>query len=115
MLEHYHQPLLSPPEFLRRILRSVIAALALLASTILIGTTVLHFLERFSWIDAFLNSVLIMTGLGLVNALTTAGGKLFTAIYALFSALAFYATIAIMLTPLLHRLLHRLHLDTKEK
>jgi hypothetical protein len=115
MFEHYRQPLLPKTAFFKRMLRCIAAALGLLTFNILVGTIVLYFAEHFSWMDAFLNSVLIMTGLGLVNVLNTPHGKLFTAFYALFSALVFYTTLAIIVTPLLHRLLHHLHLDIESK
>ena len=90
-------------------------ALGLLALTILLGTFVFHFTEHFSFLDAFLNSVLIMTGVGLVNGLNSSFGKLFTALYALLSTFIFYVTLAILFTPSLHRLLHRLHLDLEHQ
>ena len=62
MFEHYRQPLLPHPAFFKRMLNAVIISLALLVSTLLIGTISFHYIEHFAWIDAFLNSVLIMTG-----------------------------------------------------
>lgn len=111
MFEHYRQPILSRKEFFMRMLRCLALALGLLVITLLIGTLTFHYTEKLSWIDAFLNSVLIMTGLGLVNILNTPLGKLFTAFYALFSTLVFFTILAIIFTPLLHRLLHHLHLE----
>ena len=115
MFEHYRQPLLPHSAFLLRMVRCAEIALSLLVLALLIGTTAFHRIEHFPWVDALLNSVLVMTGLGLVNALNTPQGKLFTAFYALFSALIFYAILAIIFTPLLHRLLHRFHLDAERK
>lgn len=115
MFEHYRQPLLSHSAFLLRMVRCAEIAFGLLACTLLIGTAAFHYIERFPLIDALLNSVLVMTGLGLVNALNTPQGKLFTSFYALFSALIFYAILAIIFTPLLHRLLHRFHLDAERE
>jgi len=115
MFEHHQQPLLSKSAFFIRMLRCAMVTLALLILTLLIGIIFFHSTEHFSWIDSFLNSALIMTGLGLVNILNTCSGKLFTAFYALFSALAFYTILAIILTPLLHRMLHHLHLDIESK
>jgi len=115
MFEHYRQPLLPSSDFLMRMLRCAILAFSLLVITLLIGTLVFHYAEHLYWIDALLNSVLIMTGLGLVSAINTGFGKLFTIFYALFSTLAFFSILAILFTPLLHRLLHRLHLDMESR
>jgi len=115
MFEHYRQPLLSRSDFIMRMLRCVVLAFCLLAITLLTGTLVFHYAEHLYWIDALLNSVLIMTGLGLVSAINTGPGKVFTIFYALFSTLAFFSILAILFTPLLHRLLHRLHLDIESR
>ncbi len=111
MFEHYKQPLLSNQEFMLRMLRSAGTSLLVLSGTITTGTLAFHFLEDLAWIDAFLNSVLIMTGLGTVSIINTAAGKIFTSIYAIFSSLAFFGVIVILVAPILHRLLHHFHLD----
>lgn len=115
MFERFHQPLLSHQAFLLRMLRCVGISFCLLVFTLAIGTAVFHYAEHFSWIDAFLNSVMIMTGLGLVNSVNTSGVKIFIAFYSLCSAFVFFSILAILFTPLLHRLLHHLHLDEEEK
>ena len=115
MLEHYRQPLLPPSGFAKRMARCIFLALLLLVLTLLAGTAGFHQLEKFLWIDAFLNAVLIMTGLGLVNPAATPAGKLFTSFYALLSTVMFFVILGILITPLLHRLLHRFHLDLEEK
>lgn len=115
MFERYHEPLLNRAAFIMRMLRCMAIAFAVLFLTIFFGTLVFHYVEKLFWIDAFLNSVLIMTGLGLVGVLNTSFGKLFAAFYSLFSALAFYSVLAIIFTPLLHRLFHHFHLDMEIK
>lgn len=81
----------------------------LIAVSLLIGTTGYRLTESMTWLDAFLNASMILTGMGPVSALQTASGKLFAACFALYSGLVFVATAGIILAPLLHRLLHRLH------
>ncbi|MDD2679320.1 MAG: hypothetical protein PHO03_00755 [Candidatus Omnitrophica bacterium] len=114
MLEHYRQPLLPKEKFFLRLARNVIISLLLLVATILFGTIVFHFAEKLSWIDAYLNSVMIMTGVGTVSSINTAFGKLFTGIYSILSTFIFFAILAIIATPILHRLLHKFHLDIKD-
>jgi hypothetical protein len=111
MFEHYRQPLLPLTKFFRRMLNCVALSAVLLVATLSFGTVSFHWIEHFRWIDAFLNSVMIMTGLGLVGGLSTSTGKLFTSFYALLSTLIFFAILGILIAPLLHRLLHHLHLD----
>ena len=114
VFEHKHEPILPHSQFLKRLLRSACVALGLLVATVSVGAFVYHSVEDQSWIDALLNAVMIMCGLGLVNVLTTFGGKLFTSVFAIFSAFVFYTTLAIFFTPILHRFLHHFHMDEKE-
>ena len=111
IFEHKSQPLLSYSQFLKRMMRCALWSMLLGAVTILIGTVGYHAIEHQSYIDAMLNSVLIMTGLGLINNLQSVDGKLFTAFFALLSPVVFYSILAILFTPLLHRFLHGFHLD----
>jgi hypothetical protein len=54
---------------------------------------------------------MILGGMGPVNELTSDAAKLFAAIYALYSGVAFLAVAALLIAPFAHRLLHRLHLE----
>lgn len=111
MLEHYRQPLLPRKAFYLRMLRSIAVSFVLLVVTVLIGATAFRYVENFSWIDAFLNCVLIMTGVGTVGNASSSAGKILTGAYSIISTLIFFAILAIIFTPLLHRLLHKFHLD----
>jgi hypothetical protein len=115
MFEHYRQPLLPQDKFYLRMLRSVAASLLLLLATVGIGTAAFCAIEKFTFLDAALNCILIMTGVGTVGIVNTPAGKIFTGIYSVFSTLVFFAILAIIFTPLLHRLLHRFHLDVDKK
>ena len=54
---------------------------------------------------------MILTGMGPVDDMITDGGKLFASFYALYSGIAFLSTAAVLLAPILHRVMHILHLD----
>ncbi len=69
--------------------------------------------ERLSWVDAFLNSAMLLGGMGPVDPPRTNPGKLFAGMYALYAGLVFIVTAALIVTPLLHRLMHRFHWDGK--
>jgi len=83
--------------------------------SLLIGVAGYHFTEGLPWLDSLLNASMILGGMGPVNELHTSGGKLFASFYALFSGIIFLASVAILLAPVAHRFLHRLHLEGKEK
>ncbi len=114
MYEHYRQPLLSKKAFYLRVLRGLAFSSLLLVGTVLIGAVAFHYLEKFGWLDSILNCILIMTGVGTVGTASSAGGKVFTGLYSVMSTLIFFTILAIIFAPMLHRLLHRLHLDMEK-
>ena len=115
MYERIKQPLLPKGKFYLRMVHSCLLALAVLSATLLFGTIGFRVFERYSWIDSLLNSIMIMTGVGTIGMLNTNAGKLFTGIYSIVSSLVFFTSLAIIFTPLLHRLMHKLHLDLDKK
>lgn len=113
--EHHTEPLLPAGEFRRRLVGHGFVAVALVAAALLTGVLGYHLLEDLGWIDALLNASMILGGMGPVDTLRTTGGKLFASFYALFSGIAFIAVAGIMIAPVAHRLLHRLHLERETK
>ena len=97
--------------FARRLGLHMAAAVALLAASLGIGMLGYRALEGLSWLDAFLNAAMLLGGMGPVDLPKTAGGKLFAGFYALYAGLVFIATAALVLSPVLHRVLHRFHWD----
>lgn len=112
--EHHREPLLSRKEFLNRQLRYAGFSLLVLLFSIGIGTAGYHFWGELPFIDAFLNAAMILTGMGPVDHLNTNGGKVFAALYALFSGVSFLTFVAVLFAPVYHRFLHRLHLNVEE-
>jgi hypothetical protein len=111
IFEHHKQPLVTRNVFLQRVVKCVLVASLLLAVSILMGALVYHYVEGLSWVDALMNAVMIMTGLGLVSTLHTAAAKIFTTFYAILTAIVFYMVLAIIFAPLIHRFLHEFHLE----
>jgi hypothetical protein len=111
IFERKHQPLLSYSDFVKRMIRCSLWALSLLVGTLCLGSSGFHWIEKQLWVDAFLNAVFIMTGLGLIGELRTIDGKIFTIVFSLLSPVVFYSILTILFTPLLHRFLHSFHLD----
>jgi hypothetical protein len=109
-------PLLPRRAFVRRSLSHLKAGGVLLLLALSIGLLGYHFIAHLGWIDALLNASMILTGMGPVNTLNSDGAKLFASGYALFSGVFFLAASSVVLAPLLHRLLHHLHIeDSKNK
>ena len=110
MFDH-NQPLLPPRIFLRRFGKYLLLAAGVVMLALGIGVIGYHFVAGFTWIDSLLNASMILTGMGPVEQLTTKKAKLFASAYALFSGIVFLSSISILIAPLLHRLLHRFHLE----
>ncbi len=104
-------PLASRDVFLRRVRRATAYALALVVATLAIGSVGYRVLEHMNWLDAFHQSALILSGVGSTADVKSDGGKVFDAIYALFCGVILLAATGLMFTPVIHRLLHRFHLE----
>ncbi len=89
-------------------------ALSVLAFSLGVGTAGYHLYGRLPWTDAFLNSSMILTGMGPVDRMETAAGKLFASFYALYSGIAFLTFAGVLFAPVYHRFLHKFHLDDRE-
>lgn len=109
--ERRHQPLLSRRAFLARFARYVAATVLIVVTGLAIGMVGYHALEGLSWIDAYLNAAMILGGMGPVAELHTTAGKVFAGTYALLSAFVLLAAAGLLVTPVLHRLLHHFHVD----
>jgi hypothetical protein len=111
MFEHHRQPLLPRSAYLRRVGRFSLWAFLIVLGSVAIGMIGYHFLEGLAWMDAFLNAAMILGGMGPVNPIHSEGGKLFAGIYALYSGLVFLLAAGVLFAPIIHRIMHRFHLE----
>lgn len=89
--------------------------MAMVLVALMIGIAGYHFLERLPWLDSFLNASMILGGMGPVDTLNTAAGKFFAACYALFSGLVILAVAGVAFAPVVHRFLHKFHLESESR
>jgi hypothetical protein len=111
MYESHREPLIPPRHFLRRLVLHFGVALALIVGSLGLGIWGYMQFEGLGLLDAFLNAAMLLGGMGPLHSPVTVGGKLFAGIYALYAGLVFIVTAALLFTPLIHRVLHRLHMD----
>ena len=109
------KPLPPPRIFARRLLASSAVGLGLVAVSLAVGMTGYHVYEGLPWIDAFLNASMILSGMGPLLSPATTGGKLFAGFYALYSGLAVLVIAAVIFGPIVHRFLHRFHIEAEGK
>ena len=113
MYESKTQTPLPRVSFAKRLLLHVSLAFGLLVASLGIGMLGYSYFERLSVLDAFLNSAMLLGGMGPVNSPVTSGGKLFAGLYALYAGLVFIVTAALLFTPIAHRILHKFHWNAK--
>ncbi len=111
MYEHRKQALASLTTFYKRVFTHVLIALGIILLCLAIGILGYHYTAGIEWLDALHNASMILSGMGPVVEITTTSGKWFSSIYALFSGVIFITNVGIILTPAIHRLFHRLHLE----
>lgn len=109
--EHRHHPLLPRRRFLRRAAKHLALAGVIVVIAVGIGMVGYATLGGLSWLDAFLNATMILSGMGPVDRMQSPPAKLFAGFYALFSGLVFVGLVGIVLAPWVHRLLHWTHLE----
>jgi hypothetical protein len=97
--------------FIERVQRGASYALALVALTLVVGMLGYHAFEQMSWLDAFHQSALLLSGVGSAVEIKSDSGKVFDGIYALFCGVILLLATGLMFAPVIHRLLHRFHLE----
>lgn len=120
MFEHRTQPLISRRRFMLRTLRYSIVSSGIIVLSLLMGMVGYKAFAGIGWIDAFYNASMILTGMGPaldIDALgieQQAGTKIFAGFYALYSGVVFLVASGLVLSPVLHRFFHKMHLDFKD-
>jgi hypothetical protein len=112
--EHRHESVLPFSLFMWRVARWASLAIAVILVSLAVGVCGYHYLDGLPWVDSLLNASMILGGMGPVDPLKTTAGKIFASAYALYSGLALIAVVGLMLTPIIHRVMHQFHMTYKE-
>jgi hypothetical protein len=110
---HLHEP--SRRKLLHHMSRQVGYAGALVAVSMVIGMAGYHWFAGFSWIDAFEDSAMLLGGMGPVGQVPNSPGKIFAGLFALYAGLVFLLVTALVLTPVMHHVLHRFHWEMRSE
>ena len=111
MFEHHTHPLLPLAQYLGRLALSILGGLGLIGLSLWAGMAGYHFYEGMTWLDAFLNASMILSGMGPLAQPQTVNGKLFAGMYALYSGFIVILASGIIFAPVIHRTLHRFHIE----
>ena len=101
--------------FSQRLLRHGLVALATIIVALAIGMAGYMGFEGMGFIDAFVNSAMILSGMGPMGELQFDNTKIFAGIYAIVCGLLIFAIAGLMLVPVFHRILHDFHVDDNDK
>lgn len=109
------QPPLPARHFAKRLVLHAATGAVIVLFSLLIGIAGYVRFAELSPIDAFLNSAMLMGGMGPVNAPQHTSGKLFAGMYALYAGLVFILVSGLLLAPIVHRVMHRFHWSSGER
>jgi len=112
--EHHSDPVVPLRRFILRQGRYALFAFLLVAFSVGTGTIGYHVVADLPLIDAFYMASMILTGMGPVVEMKSESAKLFSSFYALYSGVAFLRITAVFFAPMVHRLMHVLHV-TQDK
>ena len=112
--ERHHDQLAPRSVFFKRVAVSLLIAFGMIGFALAIGIIGYHTLAGLGWIDSLLEASMILGGMGPVNPLTNDAAKIFASLYALFSGLMFIGIMGVVLSPIVHRFLHKFHVDEKD-
>ncbi len=101
-------------KFRSRLAFNITAGSLTVAAALAIGMAGYVYFAGMEPVDAFLNSAMILSGMGPVGELTSDGAKIFAGVYAIFCGLLIFAVAGLILAPVLHRVLHRFHVEEEE-
>ena len=109
--ERRHETLLSRRRFAKRISMFVLLAVAAETLIICIGSVGYHYLEGLGWLDAALNTAMVITGNGPPYEVQSDAGKIFQIVFSLLGVIVFALVVSVVLAPVFHRVLHAFHAD----
>ncbi len=110
-MEQNVQQIPKPP----KIKRGIIVGLSLMFISLGIGMGGFQFFADMNWEDSFLNAAMLLTGMGPVDEPTTAVGKIFAGVYALYSGIIFLSLVAIMVVPIIQKYMNHYAIDNHEE
>lgn len=109
--ERHGHPVASRRKFIGRMFVAIGLWCILTTVGLAIGIAGYAGFEHMSFVDAFVNAAMILSGMGPLGELKTTDGKIFAGLYAIFSGLIIVIATGVVLAPIFHRVLHRFHVE----
>ncbi|MGA2818979.1 MAG: hypothetical protein ABSE67_22355 [Xanthobacteraceae bacterium] len=112
--ETRRQPIVSRRKFIVRMAIAIGLWIVLTLLGLAIGIAGYAGFEGMSFVDAYVNAAMILSGMGPLGELKTTAGKVFAGSYAILSGLIIVIATGFVLAPIFHRILHRFHVEARE-
>ena len=107
-----HKEKVAPMQlFLFRVFRYALVALAMIVVSMGIGMAGYAYFADLGLVDSLYMASMILTGMGPVSDMPNDAAKVFSSFYALYSGVAFLSMTAVFFAPIIHRVLHILHVE----
>ena len=109
--EHHTEPLASGRVFVGRIFQQLLLGLLLVVFALCVGMVGYMTVGKLNWVDAFLERCMLLSGAGPLYTERASSNalKIFSSLYSLFGTLVVVVTVGLLASPVLHRILHRVH------
>jgi hypothetical protein len=111
MFERLSKPIIPINAFYKRLGFHIVFAFIILVISLLIGVGGYMYFAKMTFVDALLNASMILGGMGPVDILHNDSAKYFASFYAIYSGAAFLIIFAVVLSPIVHRFLHKFHIE----
>src|SRR5271168_3455114 len=111
--ERRGQPIASRRKFLVRMTIAIGLWMILTLIGLAIGIAGYAWFEGMSFVDAYVNAAMILSGMGPLGELKTTAGKIFAGCYAILSGLIIVIATGVVLAPIFHRVLHCFYVETQ--
>jgi len=110
--ENKKQKVVPFKKYIIRQLRYFSVACLLILFSVWLGVWGYGYYGQLNLVDSFHMACMILTGMGPVNEMRSESAKVFSSLYALYSGVAFLSSVAVFFAPIVHRLLHILHVES---
>ena len=115
MFEHKSQPVLSNAAFAQRMLFAFVVTLLIVGGSIAVGTAGYHWISKMAWDDAFHHACHVLSGHDvMMQSNQTVSENIFSGLFVLYARLVFVSILAVLMVPLIHRMMHKMHLDVHD-
>jgi len=113
--EHRSHRLAPPHRFALRLLRHLAISTAIIGVSLVGGIIGYEHFEQLGLRASFLNTAMLLGGMGPIKTDLSPAGQVFAGLYALYAGLVFVVTAGVLLAPVVHRLLHSVHCDLDDR